>query len=545
MTSVKTGDAVRHSILHRELAYLLRQRNELQEKLLVLQRELDGKARKRAEKLVLDSLRAELDDALHLLEQQSYVLKRVADSRSWRLTRPARALANGLRRLLGRPAGMTFAAQLSIQKKSTGLVARSQSLQDGQGKIRLTFTAYKKAEQSANNVEEKSLAPHCDKPPNLRPRRLNFLVTSDCMEAGDDNFGEIRLRVLIQLLLDLGNRVVYASLRDRSQISALLTKSENLSQAEENLRRIGVEEFLYGVEDIRAYLRSAGHTLDIALLSRANVAISVLPLVRSYCPTTRVLYDIFSFREFLSAEGVSLHDDLTVSNGGDRQLKLEAACVRASDLTLTVSSEQKSSLLRLLPDAVIEVLPHAFDTSSNPPPGPSARKHVLLVGDFRSESIMDSVGWFVQRIWPKISAAEPGVRLHIVAGCDNTGMMALNAVPGVEAINCIADWQSVFDAYRVAVVPCRNDAGFNGKVGQALAQGLPVVTTAMGASGMGLRFGEQILAADNEEDFISYVICLLRDDWLWKKLSEQGRTHMQRNFSHNAIRGILDELISC
>jgi glycosyltransferase involved in cell wall biosynthesis len=78
-----------------------------------------------------------------------------------------------------------------------------------------------------------------------------------------------------------------------------------------------------------------------------------------------------------------------------------------------------------------------------------------------------------------------------------------------------------------------------GKVGEALAAGLPLVTTTIGAQGMSLISGQDCLIADRPAEFASDVIRLLSDSEVWRKLSKNGRKFMQDNFELAEIRKAL------
>ena len=73
------------------------------------------------------------------------------------------------------------------------------------------------------------------------------------------------------------------------------------------------------------------------------------------------------------------------------------------------------------------------------------------------------------------------------------------------------------DKCRVSVAPLRFGAGMKGKIGEALASGLPVVTTSIGAEGVGLINGEHALIANDSEEFAGAVVRLYQDRFLWGK----------------------------
>ena len=110
----------------------------------------------------------------------------------------------------------------------------------------------------------------------------------------------------------------------------------------------------------------------------------------------------------------------------------------------------------------------------------------------------------------------------------------------------LADVSKYFLPARVFVAPLRYGAGMKGKIGQALAFGLPIVTTSLGAEGMDLRDGRDVLIADNSHSFADAVARLYKDDDLWLSLSARGLEIIAERWSPRAMSERLEVLLeSC
>jgi O-antigen biosynthesis protein len=96
---------------------------------------------------------------------------------------------------------------------------------------------------------------------------------------------------------------------------------------------------------------------------------------------------------------------------------------------------------------------------------------------------------------------------------------------------------------RVSVAPLRYGAGMKGKVGEALATGLPVVLTSVAAEGMGLVDGEHVLVADTADAFADAVQRLSTDAELWRRLRDAGRAHVARHFGIDRMRQAVDAML--
>ena len=90
---------------------------------------------------------------------------------------------------------------------------------------------------------------------------------------------------------------------------------------------------------------------------------------------------------------------------------------------------------------------------------------------------------------------------------------------------------------RLSVAPLRYGAGIKGKIITSLAFGVPVVTTTIGAEGMEVEHGEDILITDTREAFADAVVALHSDAATWSRLAANGLRAMTSQFSQaNAER---------
>ena len=101
-------------------------------------------------------------------------------------------------------------------------------------------------------------------------------------------------------------------------------------------------------------------------------------------------------------------------------------------------------------------------------------------------------------------------------------------------------------SHRLSVAPLRFGAGMKGKVGEALAHGLPVVTTTIGAEGMveTTPAASGLAVADDPQAFAAAIVRLVRDDAEWSRLAEAGREHVARHYGHAPVAEALERLLT-
>ena len=107
----------------------------------------------------------------------------------------------------------------------------------------------------------------------------------------------------------------------------------------------------------------------------------------------------------------------------------------------------------------------------------------------------------------------------------------------------VEDLRPLFEQALVYVAPLRFGAGIKGKILEAINYGVPVVTTSIGAEGIGVVDGENILIADSAVEFCEAVVKLHRDEELWGELRDKGREYVETSFSQQAFQARVDQVM--
>jgi glycosyltransferase involved in cell wall biosynthesis len=107
----------------------------------------------------------------------------------------------------------------------------------------------------------------------------------------------------------------------------------------------------------------------------------------------------------------------------------------------------------------------------------------------------------------------------------------------------VPDIDPLFDGAMAMVAPLNYGAGLKGKVTQALAFGLPVVTTPIGAEGLDAVDGEQLLIGTDDQELAERVIRVLTDQELWTRLSNAGQRLAAQRCSPALVTDAFNELL--
>jgi glycosyltransferase involved in cell wall biosynthesis len=165
------------------------------------------------------------------------------------------------------------------------------------------------------------------------------------------------------------------------------------------------------------------------------------------------------------------------------------------------------------------------------------------VGGFNHEPNIDAVLFFCEDVLPRIRKVMPETRFTIVGSNPPPKILALNN-DFITVTGYVPSTTPYLEKSYVSVAPLRYGAGMKGKIGEAMAHGLPVVTTTVGAEGMGLKDRENILIADTSEDFSKCVIELMLDDDLYRRIQKNSMEYIEKNFTPEKVGNQIEHILS-
>ena len=289
------------------------------------------------------------------------------------------------------------------------------------------------------------------------------------------------------------------------------------------------------------------NVFDAALVSFWNLAARAVPLLRQAAPDLRVVvhsWDVWHLRE---ARGAALEGKLRHLQQVASARHHELGAYALADAVLAVTDQDRDVIaagLRAeaatggLPSGRAEPPPALTVTHTHPvaadPPGWAERRDVVFVGYFVHPPNVDAALWLAREVWPRAARKLPGARLLIAGGHVPDEVQAL-AGPRVEVLGFVPDLEPLLDRCRVAVAPLRYGAGLKGKVTQALAAGLPVVTTPCGAEGLPFVSGTHGVLAADAAALADGVAALYRDEALWARCARGGQALIRARHGDVAV----------
>lgn len=207
---------------------------------------------------------------------------------------------------------------------------------------------------------------------------------------------------------------------------------------------------------------------------------------------------------------------------------------------------------RVDPQAPVMVVANGVDLDyfhpSSAPDARAAEPTVIFCGAMDYSPNVDALRWFFDSIHGKLLQLVPGVRILIVGKSPIAEVQAYGARPGVTVTGGVPDVRPYYKRAWLQMVPLRIGGGTRLKIVESLAIGTPVVSTTIGAQGLELKHGENILLADDPDSFAGEISRALADPALLLRIGENGIATATGRFGWPAIGARLarryDTLIS-
>jgi glycosyltransferase involved in cell wall biosynthesis len=231
--------------------------------------------------------------------------------------------------------------------------------------------------------------------------------------------------------------------------------------------------------------------------------------------------------------------------------KYEFEMYRTMDHILTLTAEDRFTLLNHAPQLPASVIPPGIDfdyldrdvaKSTGPP-------IILMSGYFADKSNSDGALWFAHEVWPRIAKAHPDLQLYLVgAGTDREIDRLAELDDRIVVTGAVDDLRPFREQARIFINPIRLGSGLRIKVLEAMASGLPTVSTSLGTAGMPAQNGVNCFVADTPELMAESIEWLLNDDHLSETMGRAAKQMVKDKYDIRStvreLEKVLEEVIS-
>lgn len=223
--------------------------------------------------------------------------------------------------------------------------------------------------------------------------------------------------------------------------------------------------------------------------------------------------------------------------------RYEGDICRAFDAVVAVSEVDKEALAEVggKPEA-ITVVPIAIDTAKvrTVSREPQA-SHILHIGTMFWPPNADGVRWFIRYVLPIVHSQRPDAVFDVVGARPPADLIELDhKLPYVHVTGYVEDLQPYYQGAALMVVPLLAGGGMRVKILNAMAQGIPLVSTTLGYEGIDAEPDRHLLAADAPDLFAVQVLRILNEPQLGERLATAARRLVEEKYDYrNACRPLI------
>lgn len=378
--------------------------------------------------------------------------------------------------------------------------------------------------------------------------------------------GSIIIYNRIRYLVECGHEVSLLSfMRPEDEpyvagIRALVTELELLPapQAESLLKRLAYQLFSTTPSPFREMRSWAMRRRVGAMVERTHVHVIIAEfsamgqyLYRNpYLPAVRRIISCHECCTKAFATAIRFHRwspaGLMKRIGFNQVQQYEFAMYRNVDHVLVLTPQERYVLLNYAPNLHVTVVPHGVDVDYySPVPMVEREESLIFVGYYFNESNRDAVHWFVRSVWPQLKKTHPHLKFYIVGrGATSSIRDLARRDPQIVVTGEVQDIRPYLARARAFICPIRMGSGFRAKILEAMASGVPVVSTSLGAEGIPAGGGEILLLADTPAQMLKCIRLLLMDADLGATMAAKARELVVNRFARKNGMAVLNRVVS-
>lgn len=182
----------------------------------------------------------------------------------------------------------------------------------------------------------------------------------------------------------------------------------------------------------------------------------------------------------------------------------------------------------------VQVIPLGIDMQDYPEqPAPEAIK-LFHLGSMDWLPNQEAIRWFLNACWPSVHALHPDLELFL-AGRGFPEDLLSKRIAGVHMQGRVEDAAAFMRDKQVMLVPLHSGSGMRVKIIQGMAMGKTILSTSIGAEGIEVSPGKNILIADSPAEFLEKINACLRSPEWCINIGKEGRKLVQEKYSNESL----------
>ena len=257
-------------------------------------------------------------------------------------------------------------------------------------------------------------------------------------------------------------------------------------------------------------------------------------------PKAKLVVDSVDLHFLREEAGLALGLSTASEVQANKQQEIKA--YQQVDLVIVVTKEERAELVSqaVATDSVVVPIIVPIRAREQKERGPG----LLFVGGFNHGPNANGLLWFVHECWSFVRLRVPGVKLTVVGSNPPQEIIDLGKEDGIMVAGFVPETAPYLDSAAVSIAPLLYGAGMKGKVTEAMAVGLPVVTTTFGAQGLDAILGQHLLVADEPSEFAEHIAGLLTDPARAARIGLAGQAHIQQICSAEIVEKQLNSMVT-
>ena len=302
------------------------------------------------------------------------------------------------------------------------------------------------------------------------------------------------------------------------------------------LEQMGIEVLSgeYYANNWEKWIEENAKSFDYIVLSRPHITIKYLDIIKKYSDAKIIYYavDLHYLREEREYE---LKKDKKILKSSMYWKDLEFDIMKKSDLTCFYSYVEVDEIAK--EDSSINTIQiplYIYDKFEEVNYSHKDRQDIMFVGGFGHPANTDGIIWFVNKVLPLIHQSLPDIHFYIIGSKPPPKILAMsNEYITVTGFISDEELETYYDKCKLVVAPLRFGAGVKGKVVEALYNGMPLITTSIGAEGLP-NIENVLKISDNALEFANNAIEIYTNEAMGMRLSQEANKYCKEHFSVQA-----------
>ena len=309
------------------------------------------------------------------------------------------------------------------------------------------------------------------------------------------------------------------------------------------LEQMGVE-VLYGPwysDHIYEWIENNKEHIDFAYLNRPHISVKYIDFLNEKTDIKIIYYghDLHFLRTAREAETTG---NMELMGDSEAWKYKELSVMKKASVSYYPSGVEEKAIHEIDPSVHVKAITaYVFDKFiENYSYDAKDREGILFVGGFSHHPNIDGVKWFVENVYNLIRDKQ-NIPFYIVGSNAPDEIKALDG-NGIVFKGFVSDEElsDIYKKCRMVVVPLRYGAGVKGKVIEAIYNGIPIVTTSVGAEG--IKNVEDVVCVEDEpKQFAEKVLELYNDDEQLESMGNKSQQFVKEYFSTDAVWKIIEE----